>query len=191
MAHWNWLDWVLATIVLLSVLTAIWKGFVAELISLASAIAALIVAALYYERLAPLLQGFTRGPGVARGVSFVLLFAAVLVAGALISLAAKKLIKKVQLQWFDRFLGGIFGLVRGVLVDCIVLLVMMAFAIQQGAVEKSALAPYFSAGSRVLALAMPSRMRNGFRASFEKFKKELIQTDKKAMEAHSTGKKNL
>jgi membrane protein required for colicin V production len=191
MAHWNWLDWVLATIVLLSVVTAIWKGFVAELITLASAIAALIVAALYYERLAPLLSGFTRGPGVARGVSFVLLFAAVMIVGALISAGAKKLIKKVQLQWFDRFLGGIFGLVRGLLIDCIVLLVMMAFAIQEGTVEKSALAPYFSAGSRVLAVAMPGSMRNGFRASFEKFKKELIQTDKKATQARSTEKKDL
>jgi membrane protein required for colicin V production len=191
MEHWNWLDWVLATIVLLSVLTAIWKGFVAELITLASAIAALIVAALYYERLASLLLGFTRGPGVARGVSFVLLFAAVMIVGALISAAARNLIKKVQLQWFDRFLGGIFGLVRGLLIDCIVLLVMMAFAIQQETVEKSALAPYFSAGSRVLALAMPGTMRNGFRASFEKFKKELIETDKKAMQARSTEKKAL
>ncbi|HXH49033.1 MAG TPA: CvpA family protein [Terriglobia bacterium] len=191
MAHWNWLDWVLATIVLLSVLTAIWKGFVAELISLASVLAALIIAALYYEPLSSLLLGFTRGPGVARGVSFVLLFAAVMIVGALISVGARKLVKKVRLQWFDRFLGGIFGLVRGLLIDCIVLLVMMAFAIQQGTVEKSALAPYFSAGSRVLALAMPVSMRNGFRASFEKFKKELIETDKKATEVHTTEKKAL
>ncbi|TAM81949.1 MAG: CvpA family protein [Acidobacteria bacterium] len=191
MAHWNWLDWVLATIVLVSVVTAMWKGFVAELITLASAIAGLIVAALYYERLAPLLVGFTRSPGAARGVSFVLLFAAILVVGALISFGASKLIAKVQLRWFDRFLGGIFGLVRGLLIDCVALLVMMAFSIQQGTVEKSVLAPYFGAGSKVLAAAMPVNMRNGFRASFEKFKKELIETDKKAMEARSAEKKHL
>jgi membrane protein required for colicin V production len=191
MAHWNWLDWVLATIVVVSVVTAIWKGFVAELVTLASAIAGLIVAALYYERLAHLLTGFTRSAGVAKGISFFLLFIAVLVVGGLISLAARKLIKKVQLQWFDRFLGGIFGLARGVLIDCVMLLGMMAFAIQQGTVEKSALAPYFSAGSRALAVAMPASMRNGFRDSFEKFKKEMIETDKKAMEARSVEQKNL
>lgn len=191
MAHWNWLDWVLATIVLVSVMTAMWKGFVAELVTLASAIAGLIIATLYYERLAPLLIGFTRSPGVARGVSFVILFAAVLVVGALISVACKNLITKVQLRWVDRFLGGLFGLVRGLLIDCVLLLVMMAFAIQQGTVEKSALAPYFSAGSRVLAAAMPGSMRNGFRASFERFKKGLIETDKKVIEARSTAKKNL
>lgn len=191
MAHWNWLDWVLATIILVSVVTAIWKGFVAELISLAAAIAALIVAAVYYARLAPLLQGFTDSVTVARAASFIILFAAVLVMGAVVSLVARKLIRKVELQWFDRFLGGLFGLVRGLLVDCILLLAMMAFAIQQGAVERSALAPYVTAGSRALAFVMPQDMRRGFHAGFERFKRELIQNDKKAMEAHTAGKQNL
>ena len=188
MAHWNWLDWVLVIIVFVSVLTAIRKGFVAELITLASVIAALILAALNYERLAPFLAGFTRSRGVALGVSFILIFFAIMVTGALIAVLARKLIKKVELQWFDRFLGGIFGLVRGVLVDCVLLLVMMAFAIEQGAMQKSVLTPYFTAGSRVIALMMPGNMRNGFRTGFHKFEKTLTETDKKAMQAHSTDK---
>ena len=185
MAHWNWLDWVLVIIIVLSVVTAIRKGFVAELISLASAIAALIIAALNYERLAPLLSGFTRSHGVALGVSFILIFFAVMVTGALIAVIAGKLIRKVQLQWFDRFLGGIFGLARGLLVDCVLLLVMMTFAIQQAAMEKSVLAPYFITGSRVIALAMPGNMRNGFLTGFEAFKKALVEADRKAMQARS------
>jgi membrane protein required for colicin V production len=191
MAHWNWLDWVLAIIVFISVVTAIRKGFVAELVTLASAITALIIAALYYERAAPLLAGFTRSRGVALGAAFILLFAAVLLIGALIAVIARKLIKKVELQWFDRFLGGVFGLVRGLLVDCVLLLVMMAFAIKQGAVQKSALAPYVTTGSRVIALAMPKDMKNDFRAGLEKFKKDLTETDKKAIEARPTGKAKL
>jgi len=191
MAHWNWLDWVLAIIVLVSVVTATWKGFVAELLSVASAIAALIIAALNYERLAPLLRGFTKTRGVALGVSFILLFAAVLVLGALVSALAGRLIRKVELQWFNRFLGSVFGLVRGLLVDCVVLLVMMAFALQPEAVQQSTLAPYVTAGSRIIALAMPRRMRNDFQTGFEKFKKALTQNDKKALGENSTGNKHL
>lgn len=191
MEHWNWVDWVLATIVLVSVLTAMWKGFVAELVALASVITGLMVAAFNYERLAPLLQGFTRSRGVALGVSFLLIFVAVMLIGALISALGSRLIKKVKLQWFDRFLGGVFGLARGILLDCIVLLAMMAFAIQQVAVEKSALAPYFIAGSRVVALAMPSNLRGEFSAGFEKFKREMILNDKKPMEARSVGTQKL
>jgi membrane protein required for colicin V production len=191
MAHWNWLDWVFVIIVMASILTALWKGFVAELVSLASVIAGLIIAAANYERVAPLLEGFMRSQDVALGVSFIVLFAAVVLIGALISALAGRLIRKVKLQWFDRFLGAVFGLMRGLLVDCVLLLVMMAFAIEQGAVRKSILAPYVTAGSRVIALAMPDHMRRDFRTGFEKFKKALIQTDKKTMEAKSTGKANL
>ena len=187
MANWNWLDWVLVIVIVLSALTAIRKGFVAELISLASAITALIIAALNYERLAPLLAGFTRSRGVALGVSFILIFFAVMLTGALIAVIAGKLIRKVELQWFDRFLGGLFGLARGLLVDCVLLLIMMTFAIQQGAIEKSVLAPYFTTGSRVIALAMPGNMRNGFRTGFEAFKKALTEADRKAMQARSAG----
>lgn len=191
MAYWNWLDWVLAAIVLVSVLTAIWKGFVAELVTLASVVAGLIIAAAEYERVAPLLGHITKSHELALGVSFLLLFIATLVLGALVSALAKKLIRKAELQWFDRFLGAVFGLVRGLLVDCIVLLVLMAFAIQQQAVQKSMLAPYITAGSRVLALAMPGNMRNDFRSGFEKFKKTLIETDKKSMGDQSAANKEL
>lgn len=191
MANWNWLDWVLAVIVFVSVLTAIWKGFVAELVTLASVVAGLIIAAAEYERVAPLLGRVTRSHEVALGVSFLLLFIATLVIGALVSAIARKLIRKAKLQWFDRFLGAVFGFVRGLLVDCIVLLVLMAFAIQQRAVQRSTLAPYITAGSRVLALAMPGDMRHDFRTGFEKFKKTLIQTDKKAMRFQPTANKEL
>ena len=191
MAHWNWLDWVFAIIVFLSVVTALWKGFVAELITLASAITALIIAALNYERVAPLLAGITNSRGVALAAAFILLFAAVMVLGALVSLIARKLIRKVELQWFDRFLGGVFGLVRGLLIDCVVLLLMMAFAIQQGAIQRSTLAPYVTEGARVLALAMPHNMKGDFNAGFKKFRKALIETDKKAMEVRSPGGEKL
>jgi membrane protein required for colicin V production len=191
MAHWNWLDWVFVIIVFASVVTAVWKGFVAELLSLATVIVAVVVASLNYERVSPLLEGFTRSHDVALGVSFIVLFAAIMVAGALVSAVIKKLIGKVKLLWFDRFLGALFGLMRGLLVDCVLLLVMMAFAIQQGAVRRSILAPYITAGSRIVALAMPGHMRSDFRSGFEKFRKALIQTDKKAMEVGSAGKKNL
>ncbi|MEJ2008545.1 MAG: CvpA family protein [Acidobacteriota bacterium] len=191
MAHWNWLDWVLATIVIASVLTAIWKGFVAELVALASLIVGLIIAAVGYERLAPLLGSITRSHEVALAVSFLLLFVGTLLVGAVVSAIARKLIRKAELQWFDRFLGGAFGLVRGLLFDCILLLVLMAFAIEQKAVQKSVLAPYITAGSRVIALAMPGEMRNDFRTGFEKFRKTLIQSDKKAMGFQSTADKEL
>lgn len=181
MANWNWLDWVLAAIVLVSVITAILKGLMAELISLGSVAAGVAVAVFNYRRFAPWFEDLTRSHEIALGISFLLLFFGTLLVGALASALARKLIQRAKLQWFDRFLGGLFGLVRGVLVDSILLMVLMAFTIKAGAVQHSRLAPYITSGSRVMAMLMPREVKNDFQAGFEKFRQTLTQADKKAL----------
>ena len=182
MGTWNWLDWILAAVVVVSVGAAILKGFIRELISLASVVAGLVIAALGYQRAALWFDDLTSSHNVALGLGFLVLFLGTLLVGALVSVLARKLIQKAGLQWFDRFLGGVFGLVRGVVVDCILLMVLVAFAIKAEAVHKSMLAPYVTTGARVIALAMPADLKAEFRAGFDKFKQSLIQTDKKATE---------
>lgn len=162
MSAWNWLDWVLAAVVIISILTAIQKGFVQELISLGTFVAALVVAALGYQRAALWFDDLTKSHAVAQGMGFLALFVAVLIVGALLAVLARKLIKTAGIQWFDRFLGGIFGLVRGVLMDSVLLMVLVSFAIKLDAVEKSDLAPYVTIGARVIALAMPENMKAQF-----------------------------
>lgn len=191
MVNWNWLDWVLAGIVLVSVVTAILKGFLAELISLASVVVGVVVAVLYYGRFAPWFEDLTRSHAVALGLSFLLLFFGTLAVGALASVLARKVIEAAELQWFDRFLGGIFGLVRGTLVDSVLLLILMAFSIKGEAVQHSMLAPYITSGSRVMAMMMPREIKDDFQAGFEKFRQALTQADKKASENHSSDHANF
>ena len=181
MVAWNWLDWVFAAIVVASVAAAIMKGFVQELISLASLVIGLVVAATAYPRAALWFDDLTKSHEVALALGFLTLFVGTLLLGALVSLLARKLIKTAGIQWFDRFLGAVFGLIRGVLVDCIVLLVLLAFAIKPGVVQQSVLAPYVTAGANVISLAMPANLRAQFHLGFEKFKETLIQKDKKAI----------
>lgn len=179
MGTWNWLDWTLAAIAVASVVTAVIKGFIRELISLAAVVVGLVVAALGYTRAAIWFEDLTKSHEIALGLGFLVLFLAVLVVGALVSHLVRKLIKAAGVEWFDRFLGGVFGLVRGVLVDAVLLLALVAFAIKPGAVQQSTLAPYVTAGARVLALAMPGSLRTQFQQGFEKFRQALIQSDKK------------
>jgi membrane protein required for colicin V production len=182
MANWNWLDGILAGVVLISIVTAILKGFVRELISLASVLAGLGIAALGYRRAGPWFDGLTSSHEVALGLGFLTLFLGTLVVGALVSYFAKKLIQKAGLEWFDRFLGGIFGLVRGIAVDCILLMVMLAFSLKSEATQRSALAPYVVSGARVIVLAMPADLKGEFQSGFEKFRQALIENDKKAVQ---------
>ncbi len=178
MVIWNWLDCILAAIVVASVVTAMMKGFVRELISLAAVLIGLVVAAMGYPRAALWFDDLTKSHEIALGLGFLVLFLGTLLVGAMVGLLARKLIKTAGVQWFDRFLGGVFGLVRGVLVDAILLMAMLAFAIKPDAVRQSALAPYVTTGTRVIALVMPGSLRAQFHLGFEKFREALIQNDK-------------
>jgi membrane protein required for colicin V production len=181
MGAWNWLDWIFAAIVVASVIAAIKTGFVRELISLASLVIALVVAAVGYPRAALWFEDLTKSHEIALGLGFLVLFVGTLLLGGLVSLLAGKLIKTAGIQWFDRFLGGVFGLVRGVLVDCILLLVLLAFAIKPEVVQQSSLAPYVTTGAKFISLAMPANLRAQFSLGFDKFRETLIENDKKAL----------
>ena len=143
MATWNWLDGILAAIVVASIIAAIVKGFVQELISLASVVIGLVVAAFGYPRAALWFDDLTKSHEIALGLGFLTIFLGTLIVGALVGIVARKLINAAGIQWFDRFLGGVFGLVRGVLVDAILLMAMMAFAIKPDTVQRSVLSALY------------------------------------------------
>lgn len=171
---WNWVDWILAVVIFLSIWAAIRRGFTRELISLAALVIGLAVAALRYRQAAAWFEDLTRSPQVAQAAGFLTLFVGILLLGSLSQWLAGKLVKTAGLEWFDRFLGGIFGLVRGVLLDSVFLMVLVAFAIKPAAVAGSQLAPYVSAGARAVALVMPSDIRAEFQAGIAKFRQAAL-----------------
>jgi membrane protein required for colicin V production len=181
MGAWNWLDWTFAAIVVASVVAAIIRGFFRELISLASLVIGLVVAATAYTRAAHWFEDLTKSHAIALGLGFLTLFLGTLLLGTLISLLVRKLIKHAGIQWVDRFLGAVFGLVLGVVVDCTLLFVLLTFTIKPEAVQQSSLAPYVTAGANIISLAMPANLKAQFRQGFEKFRETLIQKDKKAI----------
>jgi membrane protein required for colicin V production len=179
MGAWNWLDWTLAGVVLLSVLTAFVKGFIRELISLAALVAGLAVATLGYERAASWFDDLTRSHQAAQGLGFLVLFLGTLLVGAVFSILAGKLIKTAGLQRIDRLLGVGFGLIRGVAIDCVLVLAMIAFAIKPDALKQSVLAPYVTTGADAIAEALPAPLRTQFRTGLEKAKQTLGQNEKR------------
>jgi membrane protein required for colicin V production len=180
MGSWNWLDWILIAILLISLLAGARKGFLRELIGLASLVAGLALASAEYRRAAVWLEPPIHSRDLAFGVAFLSLFVGVLIAGALISALARKLVHEAGIDGFDRFLGAIFGLVRGIIVGAVVLMAMVAFAIKPVAVQRSRLAPYVSFTSHEIAGLMPPDLRGKFQAGFEEFKREAVESEKRA-----------
>lgn len=110
-------DGVLCGILLLSLVIGAWRGLVHELMSLAGWVAAFFVAQWLAQDVAQWLPLWREAaPQVRYAVSFVLVFVASMFAAALVSWLLGKLVSTAGLKPVDRSLGGIFGLVRGVVV---------------------------------------------------------------------------
>jgi membrane protein required for colicin V production len=179
---WNWLDWLLALIVILSVLSGASEGFVQGLVGLASLVVGLIVAAEGYQALGAKLGAFIHSSDVARAVAFLILFLLVLVVGSLISGVVRKMLKEAGLSWFDRLLGLFFGLIRGVIADAVVVMVMLAFGIRAEAVRQSRLTPTIIHESRAMAALMPPDLHREFIAGLEDLKRGVEKTEGKIKE---------
>ncbi|HEY8049290.1 MAG TPA: CvpA family protein [Ramlibacter sp.] len=109
------LDWVFAAIMAASLLLGAWRGLVYEVLSVVSWIAAFVLAQLFAPDISKFLP-LGQAPEVARyAAAFVLVFTAVVVAGALLAWVTKKLVEAVGLRPVDRALGAGFGLLRGAL----------------------------------------------------------------------------
>jgi len=121
------LDWIFLAVLGASFLLGVWRGLVYEVLSVMSWIAAFVVAQWLAPDAAALLP-VQRAPEAGRyAVGFVVVFIAVVFAGALLAWITKKLVQSVGLRPVDRTLGAAFGLVRGaVLVLAVAVVVNMS-----------------------------------------------------------------
>ena len=128
-ASFNILDAVIFAIVFLSVVLGFVKGIVRELFSLGFLIIALVFAFLFYADARHYLFSAHRDSDGAFFLSFIMIFTLTTIAGSIVSLMIKKVFVTEPLQSIDRFLGGIVGFIRGVLVSGMVVYLMIVFAV--------------------------------------------------------------
>lgn len=113
----NPFDLVVVGVVLLSVIAGMWRGIVAELLSLAAWGVALFAGWLWGEALGELLFADALHDPRLRWVAGGLLLALVVfLVNALLRVLLGEVLKISGLASFDRFLGAWFGLARGVAV---------------------------------------------------------------------------
>lgn len=115
-------DYVVLGIVGLSVLLSIMRGFVREILALASWVIAFIVARLYATDLIPLLPEAIPNDALKMLAAFLIVFLTTLLLCSLLAIALSHLFKKAGLGFLDRGLGAVFGALRGVLVVCLLVL---------------------------------------------------------------------
>jgi membrane protein required for colicin V production len=113
---------------------------------------------------APWFAPFVKTPWVADLCGFLTIFFVVVLLAGGIGRIARFGMKEVGLRWFDRVLGGMFGLVRGVLIVMISLLALASFSPGSTMLARSRTAPYLLVLARAAVWVAPSQVRQQFRA---------------------------
>ena len=122
----NAADWVIITVVGLSMLISLLRGFVREALSLAGWVLGFVVAMVFSDRFAYLLSGFISDATGRYIVAFALLFALTLLAVALAGKLLRSLVEFAGLGLLDRLLGMAFGFARGVFILLAVVVMLRA-----------------------------------------------------------------
>lgn len=165
----NWLDIVLALIVIASVAASFRKGFTREVIGLVSVVLALVLGLWFYGTPGSFLAPYLSSQRMANFGGFLIVFFGVIVLGGIVSLVVGKFLKVTGLSFFDHLLGAGFGVVRGLFIAVALVAAIMAFATGDRppeAVVHSRLAPYVAGASRLFAAVAPHEFKEGFQKNY-------------------------
>jgi len=157
----NWTDYLIITILALSVLIGLWRGLISEVLALAIWIAAFWVAWTFGPAVAAHFEHRIDLPSARIILGYAICFVAVLILGALLRFAISKLVESTGLSGTDRLLGMVFGFFRGVLlVTLLVFLVGFTAFTRDPWWQQSALLPQFQHVAAWLEQHVPASVRD-------------------------------
>lgn len=157
-------DYLLLAIFALSVLIGLWRGFLSEFISLATWVAAFVVAFVFSEDLGLYLEPYIGLPSVRAVLAFGGLFLVTLILGALLNILVTQLVRGTGLSGTDRLIGFVFGGLRGAaLIAVLILLATLTPLPRDAWWRQSVLIPYFEPIAVWLRDQLPPKFAEPFR----------------------------
>ncbi len=110
------LDWIFLAILLLSLLVGAWRGLIYEVFSLATWVAAFLLAQWFAPAAAQYLPMAGSSETIRYAAGFVLVFIGAVFSGSILTWLISRLFRAAGLRPADRVLGAVFGVMRGVMV---------------------------------------------------------------------------
>ncbi|MDL2275550.1 CvpA family protein [Desulfosarcina sp. OttesenSCG-928-G10] len=173
----NLFDILIVTVLAYGLIRGIFRGLVGEASSIVGVLGGFYAAYTYYARLSKFLISCGFSWEYLNILSYLILFVLVIIVVNLLSIGITYLLKITCTRWVDRFFGGLFGFLKGVLVTCVFFIVLTTF-LPKGApiIKESLLAPYVGSASEVLIKAASDAMRKNFSDKLKEFKKDWRHT---------------
>lgn len=112
-------DYTVLLIIGISIIVSMMRGALREVLAIAGWLVAFYVAKIYAVQLVPVLPQDIPTEPLKVLAAFLILFLGVLLIASLLTIALSSIIKKIGLNWLNRFLGALFGFARGLLIVCI------------------------------------------------------------------------
>jgi membrane protein required for colicin V production len=168
----NWFDIVLALVILVSGIAGLRSGLARVIVCLAATLAGLVAGFWCYRLVAVKLEPFISSTTAANIVGFFAIFVAVMSLGALIAALLSRMFQWIGLSWFNHFLGGVAGLLRGALFVVILANVLIAFSPSPTPLymENSRVLPYASQIAAALVELAPRELKDSFTREWENLK---------------------
>lgn len=157
----NWLDFAILAVLAWFTASAFSSGLVREGIALIAFLAGLILAGAVYLRLAEDLHLFIANEQLAKALAFLAIFGGTVLAGQITATLLKHVASLLMLEPFDRLAGGLFGLLKGILLVEAVLIVFTTYPTlgMQTAIAGSFLAPFFLEAIPLVLYILPGEFR--------------------------------
>jgi membrane protein required for colicin V production len=163
----TWLDLLIVAVLVISVISAFIKGLLVELFSLAGVLLGLWIAAADYARLGSWVLGWVKNPQVANLVAFLLIALGVMLLAGLVGRLLRGTVRWAGLGFVDRFMGALFGFVKGCAVITLGVMAVAAFLPNADWFKNSRLAPVFLTaahnGSHMTSFEFGEKIREGVR----------------------------
>ena len=137
------LDAGVITIIAIFLFRGIWVGLIRQLASIAALVLGYIIAGRYYQESSSLISGLVPSPQLGFLLTYGLIFAGVFAVVIGLGYLLKKVVTISLLGWFDRMMGGLFGLSKAAIITTVCYMVLSGFlASSNPLLTKSVTAPY-------------------------------------------------
>lgn len=146
----------------------IFRGLVKEVASIIGVMAGYYAAYSYYPYVAKFLSQWISVVAYSRLIGFLVLFIGVFLIISILGVIIKYLMSIAFLGWVDRISGGIFGIIKGLLIISVLFIVFTTFLSKNTSIVKdSIVAPHLSRLSKQMAKIMKKDMKNEFNEKIE------------------------
>jgi len=144
-------DYAVLTIIGLSIIFSVMRGMVREVLAILGWVAAFYVGRTYTDQILPMIPVDIPTESLRVLAAFLVLFLATLLLASLLGIALSAIIRKVGLGWLNRLLGAMFGVIRGLLIVCVLVFLAGLTSVPQDARWRNAM---FSAPIEALVISI-------------------------------------